>query len=368
MEYFIKKECKNSNPELYLYDINNIESIIQFIFSRIDFEQTNERKDSNNWKNDKGDKQLNDFLSNYTKNHKSIITDKYTGFYISEEICSNCLEKEARNNNIYQPKREFTDFYYISFDCKKYNEEYFNNQGIIGDYYNPNINENENNFSQLNSFKLNIYLLLEQEFTLLKMGFCNICRIISKKQIQKKFLSLPNVLTIILNNNQGNFEINDEINLNKYAYIPANFNYNLIAMLCKYTNNTYITYCLNHRDSNWYYYTSNEKVVHKVKYLDMNAIPYVLVYQKTDSIKFKYNPINRKKEYLFKFQNGIPQITLYFDTDATVKDAKREIQRNNSYIKNPVLLINGEKLKDMEKLSEIPFDIDHKYILIIDPM
>ena len=29
-------------------------------------------------------------------------------------------------------------------------------------------------------------------------------------------------------------------------------------MLCKYTNNSYITYCLNHRDSNWYYYTSNE--------------------------------------------------------------------------------------------------------------
>ena len=209
--------------------------------------------------------------------------------------------------------------------------------------------------------------MLEQEFTLLKMGFCNICRIISKKQIQKKFLSLPNVLTIILNNNDGNFEINDEINLNNYAYISGNFDYNLVAMLCKYTNNIYITYCLNHRDSNWYYYTSNEKVVHKVKYLDMNAIPYVLVYQKTDSIKFKYNPINRKKGYLFKFQNQLPQITLYFDTEATVKDAKKEIQRNYSEIKNLILLINGKQLKDMEKLSEIPFDINHKSILVIAP-
>ena len=196
MDYFIKSECKNSNPELYLYDINNIESIIQFIFSRIDFEQTNERKDSNNWKNDKGDKQLNDFLSNYTKNHKSIITDKYTGFYISEETCSNCLEKEARNNNIYQPKREYTDFYYISFDCKKYNEAYINIQRTRGYSYNPNINGNENAFNQLNNFNfnLNIYFMLEQEFNLLKMEFCNICHISSNKKIKKKFLSLPNVL------------------------------------------------------------------------------------------------------------------------------------------------------------------------------
>ena len=313
-----------------------------------------------------GDKHLNDYLTNYLKYHKSTITDNYVGFYIITGKCFNCREKAVRYNNIYQLDKRYAFFYYISFDFKKYNEEYFNNKRIIGDSYNPNINENKNNFSQLNNFKLNIYLLLEREFNLLSMESCNICRI-SSKEIEKKFYILPNVLTIILNNNQGNFEINDEINLNKYAYIPANFNYNLIAMLCKYTNNSYITYCLNHRDSNWYYYTSNEKVVHKVKYLDMNAIPYVLIYQKKDSINFKYNPINRKKEYSFKFTNG-SQITLYFYTDTTVKDAKREIQRNNSHIKNPVLLINGEKLKDMEKLSEIPFDIGQKSILVIDPM
>ena len=234
----------------------------------------------------------------------------------------------------------------------------------FGDSYNPNINENKNNISQSNNFKLNIYLMLEQKFTFLNMESCNICRVSSKK-IQKRFYILPNILTIILNNNQGNFEFDDEINLDKYTYTPGNYNYHLIGMLCKYTNNTYITYCLNHRDSNWYYYTSNEKEVHKVKYLDMNAIPYVLVYQKTDSIKFKYNPINRKKGYLFIFQNGLPQITLYFYTDATVDDAKKEIERKYSEIKNPVLLINGNILKDMEKLGEIPFYINHNFILVI---
>ena len=206
--------------------------------------------------------------------------------------------------------------------------------------------------------------MMEQKFQCYRNLICDVCHV-NSKEILKQFLILPKILTIILNNNDGNFEINDEINLSKYACIPGNYNYQLISMLCKYKEGSYITYCLNHRDSNWYYYTSEERVVHKVRYLDINAIPYVIVYQNIETIEFKYNPINRKKGYHFKFLDGRPQITLYFENNANIKDVKKEIQRNHEDIKNPVLLFNGAKLKDNEKLSEISFDLINKAILVI---
>ena len=72
----------------------------------------------------------------------------------------------------------------------------------------------------------------------------------------------------------------------------------------------------------------------------------MLVYQNIETIEFKYTPINRKKGYHFKFLDGRPQVTLYFENNANIKDAKKEIQRNHEDIKNPVLLFNGAKLKD----------------------
>ena len=378
LDCYIKLYCKNTNPKLYLYDIDNLEIIISFIFKRINEEQTEEKneqalKQDKIQKNEKSlndgkkpfkDKQLYDYMQNYMKTHKSIIFDNYTGFCLIKESCSNCYEKAIRYKNNYNSKIDYTDFNYISFDINACNKEYFNYQKNRAYSYNLNIYQSNNSFTQFNNFNLNIYLMMEQKFQCYRNLICDVCHV-NSKEILKQFLILPKILTIILNNNDGNFEINDEINLSKYACIPGNYNYQLISMLCKYKEGSYITYCLNHRDSNWYYYTSEERLVHKVRYLDINAIPYVLVYQNIETIEFKYTPINRKKGYHFKFLDGRPQITLYFENNANIKDAKKEIQRNHEDIKNPVLLFNGAKLKDNEKLSEISFDLINKAILVI---
>ena len=347
MDNFVKEYCENSNPDIYLYDSNNIESIINFIFSKINSEITNENQDFVIPEFTTPDQLFNNFMNNYIKTNKSVISVNFAGFYLKEETCLNCKEK---HNNNFTPKREISDFNYILFDLRKYRELYSINQRYTTNSFNSN---------------LNIYDILKLENQNSKDFFCEVCNNNSKKNIQKYFFSLPKVLTIILHNNEGNFEIYDEINLSNYFHV--NNKYNLISILCKYENNTYITYCINHRDSNWYYYTSDEIVVHKVRYLDINAIPYVLVYQNAGDMVFEYKKIKRKNGYIFKFQNGLQQLTLYFEPKETVKDAKKEIQRIYSMLINPVLLFNSKILKNEEKLSDINFDVYNKFILVIAP-
>ena len=176
----------------------------------------------------------------------------------------------------------------------------------------------------------------------------------------KKFYSLSEILTVILHNNDGNFKLEDEINLVKYTCLTGKNRYYLIAILCKYNykdNNTYITYCFNHRDGKWYYYTSDQNSVEIATYLDLNVIPLTLVYQNAEEMNFDYNKINldmfnNKKGYLFRFQNQLPSKTLYFGSEATVKDAIIIIEKYFG-LKNVKFAINGEIGKSDDKLIDV---------------
>ena len=91
--------------------------------------------------------------------------------------------------------------------------------------------------------------------------------------------------------------------------------------------------------------------------MEPNAIPYVLVYQNIENMDFEYNEINleianNKKGYLFRFQNGIPQVTLYFGINATVKEVTKAIA--SFYKLDKVrLLINANQIKDDDILSVV---------------
>ena len=82
----------------------------------------------------------------------------------------------------------------------------------------------------------------------------------------------------------------------------------------------------------------------------------LIVYQDTENMDFEYNEINleianNKKGYL-RFQNGIPQVTLYFGINATVKEVTKAIA---SYYKldKVRLLINANQIKDDDILSVV---------------
>ena len=141
-------------------------------------------------------------------------------------------------------------------------------------------------------------------------------------------------------------------------------------MLCKLNyNNTYITYCFNYKDCNWYCFWPNQTNTCRVTYLDTNAIPFVLVYQKIDqNINFNYNPINlnmanNKIGYNFKFKNG-SQATLFFEIHETVEGAKKIIESHYN-LKNTNFLVNALLRQNNEKLCEIDFTTNDRIILVI---
>ena len=70
---------------------------------------------------------------------------------------------------------------------------------------------------------------------------------------------------------------------------------------------------------------------------------------------FEYNELNleianNKKEYTFRFQNGIPPVNLYFEINATVQEVCKEIERFYK-LKKVKLVINAQQMKENEILS-----------------
>ena len=170
----------------------------------------------------------------------------------------------------------------------------------------------------------------------------------------------PKILTIILDHNDGNFLIDDKINLDQFSQAMGNINYNyyLVAMLCKYNhNNNYITYCFNYKEGKWYSFTNSEGIINRsvktATFLEPNAIPYALFYQNIENMDFEYieidlNKANKKKEYLFKSSNGIIK-KLFFGFETTVKEVKKEVAKYFGFDKVR-LLINGGVAKDSDLL------------------
>ena len=349
-----QQSCKNQNPQFFLYNMNNIELFICFILRKINQEITTA----------KGDRQIqyvhtnniafDNFKNNFVKNNSSMISAYYIGFFQEETKCMCCQNKMQRYGNYYSPIKNntYTEFSYISCDLLEIKKQMNLNQRMNS--YNCNMNCYQNNNVQLYNNNLNLIYSLGKELNKSNMSYCNLCFMNTQKYVQKKFLVLPKVLTFILKNNDGSFPIDDEIDLSQYCIYPGNYNYYLIAMLCKYTyDNSFIAYCFNQKDGNWYYYTKNEIKVNKAESLDINAIPFVLVYQSVECEELNYKKINlenanNKKGYHFKFQNGFPETTLYFGVNYTVKDVKETIIRLYNFIdvENIKLVINADILKD----------------------
>ena len=366
---YLQINCQNMNTETYFYNTDNLVSTIYFILNKINTEITAESKNTP-YSCRINDLVLKRFLEDFMKNNKSVISDSFTGFYQEGMTCLNCKNRTERYGSLYYPYREYSSFHYMYFDLEKIGGQYanqYNNYRRRSMSFNFNQIPYQNNYNQFSNIdyeiKMNLFDCLNQEFGKSFQSPCNICKLNTQKYIQKQFYSPPKVLTIILNNKQGNFLVHSEINLSKYSNAKGIHNYNLIAILCKYAyNNRLIAYCFNYKESEWYYYTKMEgyffnRKIKKATCLEPNAIPYVLVYQNIESMDFEYKKIdldsaNNKKGYLFKFQNGFPPVTLFFKINATVREVTKELC---SYykMKNVKLLVGGNILKDNGILSQV---------------
>ena len=143
-------------------------------------------------------------------------------------------------------------------------------------------------------------------------------------------------------------------------------------MICKLTyNDKLVVYCYNKNNNLWYYYDNSvlldTNIVRRATYLDINAIPYLLLYQKSETFKRKFSHLNLKKanykiRYTFKFPNGLPQKKIFFGINITVGEAKNEI-KNYFKLQKVNFVIKAKIPLDKELLSDV--NADNTPILVI---
>ena len=265
--YFITS--LNTNQKEYFYDIKNIGFIINKIYSGINSEFT-QLKVSNYIFNGKDN--LSKFINEFIKKHNSIISDHFIGFFRNKINCENCRKINLMNNMKYRHTSQYYPFYCLDFDL-----------ATVDDFCNKNNLEYNNIINLDNCFN---YLLNEKY----KKNYieCDLCLNDTKSQTCSIF-TLPNILTIILYNNEKNiFNLQNIINLNKYTINPRNSNYFLISILCinNYTGK-FLLYCYNYKTVSWICFTDGKSS--KISQIDINSIPLILIYQKGSTINYEYH-------------------------------------------------------------------------------
>ena len=366
IDCYSRINCNNIDMiDSYCCDINNLELIVDFIYNKINKELTAEKLKSSIINNNnnffKMNSKLNLFLFEFTKNNKSTISDYFTGFYENQKFCGNCQARNLRfnsnaNNNIIE--YNYSQFSYISFDLKEisnfYYKKNFGNMNMQYNYFQFN-NNNFINYIKLTDcfdYKLNQQNKKEQ-------FYCNKCFLFNIKYEFNLIYILPNVLTIIFNNNENNNVIfEDELDARNYSKkLSGNGKYNVVAILCKFTyNEKFICYCINPNNGLWYSFIDGQ--INEVQKMDQNSIPLIVIYQLQSTLKFQYVNLlrnNLNKICLnIKFQKGKNPIKLYFDKNSLFTDIYKQISlcANIGDI-NFSLLINGKKAKLENKLSDI---------------
>ena len=334
----------NSIPEKYCYEIKNIELINSFIYNKINAEFTlvnsNPLNNINNNKICEYSDSLSKYIFDFSQKNKSIISDHFFGFYQYQIFCQNCQVNKTMYNMKYNEQYSYNSFSYINFnlnEIKKSNQSYnsYNSYNKYNIYQNFKTNSyNEKTIINLDDC-FNFYFIYQNK-KIFNNSYCNLCNLNSYKEELRSILSLPNILTIILSNNEDddyncNFILQDELNLKNLAInLPDNSEgkYRLISILCKkIDNDEFICYCANPNNGLWYSYTNGK--IKNVMSMDINAVPLILIYQIINKIEFEYKSIKRddlnKRKIKFKFTNGIPTKELFFNKNDTIKNIKDKI-------------------------------------------
>jgi hypothetical protein len=301
--------------------------------------------------------------------YNSILSENLMGFYKYQKHCECCMDRARKSGFNYNYEYEYKTFYEITFNLSEINYYYKTKNSSQLIQNNTGFNNNFNNYyyNNLNNEKQNIYLDQCFNYTFNErnkkniMEYCNSCHLNTNKSQYNLIYFPPNILTIILTNNEYNencnFIFQDELNLKKYIINSKNDRiYYLISCLCRLNNNgNYICYCINPKDSYWYSY-SDEKI-NKVEEIDENAVPLLLFYQSINTMNFEYKKImiiNKLNQVCLtiKFNNGIQPKNISFNKESIIKSVIEKILSTiNLNGAKGKLSINGERALEDEKLS-----------------
>ena len=372
INFYTQKNCLNSFPEKYCYEIKNIELIINFIYNTInkEFTQINKilNKNINNNNNAINDS-LYKYIFDFYNTNMSIIAINFCGFYKRQISCENCKRSNSIFKTNYNNQYSYDSFSYFKFNLNEIKNNKSNNNNssynicnifpknqVNSSYTYNNNNNNQYSFINLNDC-FNFYFMNQNKKY--SNSYCNICNSFSTKEESYSINLLPNTLTIILTNNDNcNLILQDELNMINYSMIIPNNSegkYMLISILFKNIyNEEFICYCINPNNGLWYSYTNGN--IKNVTKIDTNAIPLVLIYQVINKIEFEYKSILRDdlKKIKFNFMNGFPSKELLFNKNTLIKNIKNEIISNCNLGNSKITLVtDGKILQENQYLYEV---------------
>ena len=376
--YIQFNNLNNSIPQNYCYDPRNTRNIYKSIYKMISNELTRVNGPKmNNYNN--YDFKLSRYLNEINKTCNSILSENLMGFYRYQTYCEYCMSKAKKSGFIYNYEYEYKAFYEITFNLSEINYYYTiknspqlqNKVGFINNF---------NYFNNMNNEKQNIYLDQCLDYTFVERNkktiveYCGNCYLNSNKSQYNLIYSPPNVLTIILTNNEYNencnFIFQDELNIKKYILNSTNDRiYLLISCICRLNNNgKYICYCINPKDSYWYSY-SDEKI-NKVEEIDEDAVPLILFYQSINTMTFEYKKImiiNKLNEICLtvKFNNGMQPKNISFNRELTIKKVIEKILSTINLLgAKGKLSINGERALENDPLSKYLQEYNNVLLMI----
>ena len=243
---------------------------------------------------------LKNFVMNFQKENKSIISDLFYGLSETCIKCSRC--------NI--SKYNYQKYFFLIFpleEIRKYKIKTLINNFIATNQYMMNINPmlyNQNlsyfrmniqNINSVNIFDCFNYNQKVNCFTGENSMYCNYCKVQNPASYCTKLYTLPQILIIVLNRGKGiefkvKLEFAQELNLNQYVVDKTtSFNYELIGVVTHLeesgNSEHFIAYCKSPIDENWYQY--NDELVSKIenfnKDIKDNTLSDILFYQKKEN-------------------------------------------------------------------------------------
>ena len=220
---------------------------------------------------------LQNFASNFTKTHQSIISDIFYAMNCNVTQCLNC-GVTSYNYQIY---------FFLIFPLEEVRKFVLMNNGGFNNNFNTNM--------------VNIYDCFNFDRKINSMSgdnamYCNYCKQTCASQMCTNLTTGPEVLIIILNRGKGiefNVKINFCLDLDLSNYIEfrnTGCQYELVGVITHIGESSmsghFIAYCKSYWDNKWYKF--NDAIVSpvndfKTEVIDF-AMPYLLFYQKK-----KYN-------------------------------------------------------------------------------
>ena len=267
-----KNLISHMNPLFQGIKDNDSKDLLLFLYENIHNELNDPAQNPNliNFFNiNNNNNGLYQFRQNYYSQNYSIISDIFYFENCNTVQCQNCnflsnnfsmiyyIEFPLENIRLFKQNKYNKGFSFISLnDCFEYNEQPINLEGA-------------------------------------NKIHCTYCLNNTDALIYNKLITLPKVLTIILNygnnlENQVEFSFPKDISLEKYITDKTNnSNYHLIGVIAHHglsgMNGHFVAYCKSPVNGQWYFY--NDKIVahcqNEVKSETlMNGKPYILFYQR----------------------------------------------------------------------------------------